>query len=120
WRRAWPESPAGSSKASPMPRGDFRPSRLLLPQPPLPKRRARLVATLFPFAKQYKPIFQHETFFALPNLTLRAKRARASKKVSMVLSCREVWKEISNYLEGEVNEALRADLEAHFTQCRHC
>ena len=38
----------------------------------------------------------------------------------MVLSCREVWKEISNYLEGEVNEALRADLEAHFTQCCHC
>ena len=38
----------------------------------------------------------------------------------MVLSCREVWKEISNYLEGEVNEALRADLEAHFTQCGHC
>jgi hypothetical protein len=38
----------------------------------------------------------------------------------MVLSCREVWKEISNYLEGEVDQSLRGDLEAHFAQCRHC
>ena len=38
----------------------------------------------------------------------------------MVLSCREVWKELSNYLEGEVNAALRADLEAHLGECRHC
>ena len=45
---------------------------------------------------------------------------RRKKKEFMVLSCREVWKEISNYLEGEVDAALRADLEAHFAQCRHC
>jgi anti-sigma factor RsiW len=38
----------------------------------------------------------------------------------MVLSCREVWKEISNYIDGDVDPVLRADLEAHFAQCRHC
>ena len=38
----------------------------------------------------------------------------------MVLSCHEVWKEISNYIEGDVDPALRAELEAHFAQCRHC
>src|SRR5205823_12701670 len=51
--------------------------------------------------------FQRETFFTLANLTLRARCARAVEKEAMVLSCREVWKELSNYLEGEVNAALR-------------
>jgi len=38
----------------------------------------------------------------------------------MVLNCRDVWKEISNYLDQEVEPALRRELEAHFAQCRHC
>ena len=38
----------------------------------------------------------------------------------MVLNCRDVWKEISNYIDGEVDAALREDLETHFAQCRHC
>lgn len=38
----------------------------------------------------------------------------------MVLSCHEVWKEISNYLDGDVDPALRKDLEDHFAQCRNC
>jgi mycothiol system anti-sigma-R factor len=38
----------------------------------------------------------------------------------MVLSCREVWEEISNYLDGEVDAATRAGIEAHLAQCRHC
>ena len=38
----------------------------------------------------------------------------------MVLNCRDVWKEISNYIDGEVYPELRKDLEAHFAQCRHC
>ena len=55
----------------------------------------------------------------MTNLIFRGE-VRRKKKEFMVLSCREVWKEISNYLEGEVDPALRADLEAHFAQCRHC
>lgn len=38
----------------------------------------------------------------------------------MVVSCEQVWKEISNYLEGEVNPQLRAAMEAHFRECKHC
>src|SRR5258708_1047666 len=38
----------------------------------------------------------------------------------MVIRCEEVWPEISNYLEGEVDPALRAALEEHFRGCRHC
>ena len=68
---------------------------------------------------QYIPIFRSETFSVLTNLIFRGE-VRRKKKEFMILSCREVWKEISNYLEGEVDAALRADLEAHFAQCRHC
>ena len=38
----------------------------------------------------------------------------------MVVSCEQVWREISNYLDGEVNPQLRAAMEAHFRECRHC
>ena len=36
------------------------------------------------------------------------------------ISCRAVLREISNYLEKDVPEELRARLEAHFRQCDHC
>lgn len=36
------------------------------------------------------------------------------------ISCIEVWREISNYLEGAVDPELRARLEAHFKVCKHC
>ena len=38
----------------------------------------------------------------------------------MVVTCEEVWREISNYIEQEVNPPLRAAMEAHFRQCKHC
>ena len=36
------------------------------------------------------------------------------------ISCLEVWREISNYLDGDVDPELRARLEAHFRVCAHC
>jgi anti-sigma factor (TIGR02949 family) len=36
------------------------------------------------------------------------------------ISCEEVWREISNYLEGEIGEELRARMEEHFRGCKHC
>jgi anti-sigma factor (TIGR02949 family) len=36
------------------------------------------------------------------------------------ISCAEVWREISNYLDGEISADLRARMEAHFEVCRHC
>lgn len=38
----------------------------------------------------------------------------------MDISCEEVWKEISNYLENDLDPSLRGALEAHFARCRHC
>jgi anti-sigma factor RsiW len=36
------------------------------------------------------------------------------------ISCLEVWREISNYVDGEVDAGLRARMEAHFRVCAHC
>jgi anti-sigma factor RsiW len=36
------------------------------------------------------------------------------------ISCGEVWKEISNYVDNDVPPDLRARLEAHFKGCAHC
>jgi anti-sigma factor RsiW len=36
------------------------------------------------------------------------------------ISCLEVWREISNLLDGEVDAELRARMEAHFKGCAHC
>jgi len=38
----------------------------------------------------------------------------------MVIRCEEVWLEISDYLEGEVDPALRASMEEHLRGCKHC
>ena len=38
----------------------------------------------------------------------------------MEISCREVWREISDYLDGEVTPDLRQRMEEHFRVCRHC
>jgi Putative zinc-finger len=39
---------------------------------------------------------------------------------AMVVSCEQVWREISNYLGDEVDPALRADMDEHFRSCRRC
>ena len=37
------------------------------------------------------------------------------------ISCSEVWREISNYIDDVVVDAeLRARMEAHFRVCKHC
>jgi Putative zinc-finger len=36
------------------------------------------------------------------------------------ISCERVWREISNYLEGETSTELRALMEEHFKGCKHC
>jgi len=38
----------------------------------------------------------------------------------MVVRCAEVWQEISNYLDGEVDPGIRAAMEEHFRGCKHC
>jgi len=36
------------------------------------------------------------------------------------ISCAEVWREISNYIDDVTDPELRERLEAHFKVCRHC
>ena len=41
---------------------------------------------------------------------------------SMVIeiSCVEVWREISNYIDKNVDRELHSRMEAHFQVCKHC
>jgi predicted anti-sigma-YlaC factor YlaD len=36
------------------------------------------------------------------------------------ISCVEVWKEMSNYLDGEIRRSCGKRMEAHFKGCAHC
>ncbi len=36
------------------------------------------------------------------------------------LSCKEVWREISNYLDEEITGDLAARMEEHFKGCKRC
>lgn len=45
------------------------------------------------------------------------------KKVAMStieISCVEVWREVSNYLGGEISAELHDRMQAHFELCKHC
>jgi predicted anti-sigma-YlaC factor YlaD len=36
------------------------------------------------------------------------------------VSCAEVFREISDYIEGEIDPEVQARMEAHFKECAHC
>jgi anti-sigma factor RsiW len=36
------------------------------------------------------------------------------------ISCVEVWREISNYIDAAIDPELRARMEAHLKVCAHC
>jgi hypothetical protein len=38
----------------------------------------------------------------------------------MDVKCEDVWREISNYFEEDLDPALKRAMEEHFAQCRHC
>ena len=38
----------------------------------------------------------------------------------MGITCEEVWRDISDYVDNELDQQQRAALEEHFAQCRHC
>lgn len=41
-------------------------------------------------------------------------------KQPIEIDCEEVWRQISNYLDGEVDPVLRATMASHFKDCAHC
>jgi predicted anti-sigma-YlaC factor YlaD len=38
----------------------------------------------------------------------------------MVMKCEDVWREISNYIEGDLDRKMSLAIEEHFVQCRNC
>jgi hypothetical protein len=38
----------------------------------------------------------------------------------MVVNCEDVWREVSNYLDGDVDPSLRQAVEEHIRGCKHC
>ena len=38
----------------------------------------------------------------------------------MALTCKEVWREVSNYIDGTIAPEIRRELELHISYCRHC
>lgn len=36
------------------------------------------------------------------------------------ISCIEVWREISNYIDNQIDANLRVRMEEHFKHCKHC
>jgi anti-sigma factor RsiW len=38
----------------------------------------------------------------------------------MGLSCKEIWRAISDYIDDDVSPSMRLKIEAHLAQCRHC
>jgi hypothetical protein len=46
--------------------------------------------------------------------------ARYVPKTIVEIECAEVWRQISNYLDDEVDQGLRATMSSHFKDCAHC
>ena len=38
----------------------------------------------------------------------------------MVVSCEQVWREISNYLEEDMEPGVRTSMEEHIRRCKRC
>ena len=38
----------------------------------------------------------------------------------MVIKCDDVWREISNYLDGDLDPEQKRAMDEHFSQCRRC
>lgn len=36
------------------------------------------------------------------------------------MTCKEVWRQISSYIDNDLSPDLRKDLELHLAYCRHC
>jgi Putative zinc-finger len=45
---------------------------------------------------------------------------KEGEMATIEISCVEVWREISNYLNEEISAEMRERMEAHFKVCAHC
>jgi hypothetical protein len=42
------------------------------------------------------------------------------ERIIVEISCFEVWREISDYVDNAVDPEMKARLEFHFERCKHC
>jgi len=52
--------------------------------------------------------------------TLRQERDRDLTRKPIEIDCEEVWRQISNYLDNDVDPELRVAMASHFRDCAHC
>ena len=38
----------------------------------------------------------------------------------MKFDCKDVWQQLSAYVDNDLSPEVREDIEAHLAQCRHC
>lgn len=38
----------------------------------------------------------------------------------MAMTCQQLWREVSNYVDGMISSATREEVERHLAYCRHC
>jgi hypothetical protein len=50
----------------------------------------------------------------------KAKAGQQAAAPIVEISCREVLREISKYIESDLDPGLRGMIERHFAGCRHC
>jgi hypothetical protein len=44
----------------------------------------------------------------------------ANEKTIVEISCYEVWRHISDYVDNDIEPGLKARMESHFEHCRDC
>ena len=42
------------------------------------------------------------------------------ERIIVEISCFEVWRQISDYVDDDVDSEMKARLELHFENCKHC
>jgi hypothetical protein len=50
---------------------------------------------------------------------MRMERTRMPKRL-IEIECEEVWRQISNYIDDELDPDLRTIMALHFKDCAHC
>lgn len=38
----------------------------------------------------------------------------------MAMTCKDVWREVSNYIDNTITSEVRQEVELHLSYCRHC
>jgi len=55
-----------------------------------------------------------------PEKEVRQVRTLSAEQFQIEITCRQVWREVSNFYEGEIPNDLRTRIERHLEGCSHC